>query len=69
MEAKGIRCQVHYIPIHLQPFYRNNFGFKTGDFSIAEEFYKQEISIPIYPTLDEIDLKYITTSIIESLES
>ena len=69
MEAKGIHCQVHYIPIHMQPFYRNNYGFKTGDFSIAEEFYKQEISIPMYPTLDEIDLKYITTSIIESLES
>jgi dTDP-4-amino-4,6-dideoxygalactose transaminase len=69
MEAKGIRCQVHYIPIHMQPFYRNNYGFKTGDFPISEEFYRQEISIPMYPTLEEIDMNYITTSIIETLEN
>ena len=69
MEAKGIRCQVHYIPIHLQPFYKNNYGFKSGDFPVAEEFYRQEISIPMYPTLEEIDLNYITSSLTESLES
>jgi UDP-4-amino-4,6-dideoxy-N-acetyl-beta-L-altrosamine transaminase len=69
MEAKGIRCQVHYVPIHLQPFYRKNYKFKAGDFPVAEKFYEQEISIPMYPSLEENDLKYITTSIIESLES
>jgi dTDP-4-amino-4,6-dideoxygalactose transaminase len=69
MEAKGIRCQVHYIPIHLQPFYKNNYGFKSGDFPVAEEFYRQEISIPMYPTLEEIDLNYIISSLTESLES
>ena len=69
MEAKGIRCQVHYVPIHLQPFYRKNYRFKAGDFPVAEKFYEQEISIPMYPSLEENDLKYITTSIIESLES
>jgi|BarGraIncu00222A_1022003.scaffolds.fasta_scaffold16130_2 UDP-4-amino-4,6-dideoxy-N-acetyl-beta-L-altrosamine transaminase len=69
MEAKRIRCQVHYIPIHMQPFYRNNYGFKEGDFPVAEKFYKQEISIPMYPALKETDLNYITSSIIESLES
>jgi dTDP-4-amino-4,6-dideoxygalactose transaminase len=53
----------------MQPFYRNNYGFKEGDFPVAEKFYKQEISIPMYPALKETDLNYITSSIIESLES
>jgi UDP-4-amino-4,6-dideoxy-N-acetyl-beta-L-altrosamine transaminase len=68
LESKGIRGQVHYVPIHIQPYYKNNYGFKKGDFPIAEEFYKQEISIPMYPTLDETDLNYISTSIIETLD-
>ena len=51
MGKKGISLQVHYIPIHLQPFYQNNFKFKKGDFPIAENFYLKEVSLPIYPDL------------------
>lgn len=68
MKEKNILLQVHYVPVHLQPFYKNNFGFKTGDFPIAEIFYERELSIPIYPTLTNDDLSYITQSIIETLE-
>ena len=46
-----IKLQVHYIPIHLQPYYRKNFGFKKGDFPVAESFYKKEVSLPIYFSL------------------
>lgn len=59
----GINCQVHYIPVHLQPYYRKNYGFKNGDFPIAEKFYEREISIPIYPSLSNKDLKYIANTI------
>jgi dTDP-4-amino-4,6-dideoxygalactose transaminase len=59
LRSKNIYGQVHYIPVHLQPYYRKNFGFKEGDFPVAEEFYKREISIPIYPALQEDDLAYI----------
>ncbi len=55
MKANGFILQVHYIPIHFQPYYQRNFGFKKGDFPISEEFYKQEVSIPIYPDLMEED--------------
>lgn len=47
----GIFLQVHYIPIHLQPYYRKMFGYKRGDFPISEEAYNQEVSLPLYPTL------------------
>ena len=53
---KGINLQVHYIPIHLQPFYKKNFGYKKNQFPEAEKFYKKEISLPIFPDLKSKDL-------------
>ena len=55
-KKKGINLQVHYIPIHLQPFYKKKFGYKINQFSNAEEFYKREVSLPIYPELKMDDL-------------
>ncbi|MEW6195433.1 MAG: UDP-4-amino-4,6-dideoxy-N-acetyl-beta-L-altrosamine transaminase [Bacteroidota bacterium] len=68
LKEQRILGQVHYIPVHLQPFYRNNFGFRPGDFPVAEKFYEQEVSIPMYPTLTNEDLEYITGAIIETVE-
>ena len=68
MKENNILLQVHYVPVHLQPFYRNNFGFKHGDFPISEKFYERELSIPMYPALSNDDLNYITASIIKILE-
>ena len=47
----GIGVQVHYIPIHSQPFYKN-LGFMEGDFPNSENYYKRSISIPLYAGLD-----------------
>ena len=51
MKEAGINLQTHYIPVHLHHFYQKNFGFKLGDFPMSEEFYRREISIPLYPEL------------------
>ena len=52
MKSYGINLQNFiYIPIHLQPYYKTKFGFKSGDFPNSEYFYNNEISLPIYPTL------------------
>jgi UDP-4-amino-4,6-dideoxy-N-acetyl-beta-L-altrosamine transaminase len=59
MEKNGIKLQVHYKPVHLQPFYKKKFGFNYGDFNHAENFYKNEISIPIYPTLSLVEINKI----------
>jgi len=55
MNESGINLQVHYIPIHLQPFYKKNFGFKKGDYPVAESLYSKEVSLPIYPSLSKKD--------------
>lgn len=53
----GVGTQVHYIPVHLLPYYRKNLGFKRGDYPLAEAFYEQELSLPLYPdlTVDEVE--------------
>ena len=56
VKRKGVQLQVHYIPIHLQPFYKKKFGYKVNQFPNAEKFYKKEVSLPIYPDLKNNDL-------------
>ena len=63
LKKRGVIPQVHYIPIHLQPYYRKKFGFKKGDFPLAEKFYEQEVSLPIFYTLKFEKVKYISNLI------
>lgn len=61
MRDAGILVNVHYIPVHLQPYYKN-IGFVRGQFPHAEQYYKEAISLPMYPTLtNEQQDKVITT--------
>ena len=50
LRSKNMYVNLHYLPIHLQPFYRK-FGFKKNQFPVAEEYSETAISIPIYPNL------------------
>lgn len=51
MNRHQIDLQVHYIPIHLHPYYRQHLGYRRGDFPVAEKVYEQEVSLPLYPSL------------------
>ena len=51
MRSKDIGVNVHYIPIHTQPFYVK-LGFSVGDFPVAEDYYSKAISIPIFGSLN-----------------
>ena len=64
LQNENISLQVHYIPIHLQPYYSKKYNFKIGDFPVAENFYKNEISLPIYPNLSLDDQDYVISKII-----
>lgn len=62
LRQKGLNLQVHYIPVHLQPYYKR-FGFKEGDFPNAEAYYKKTISLPLYYGLKNSDVKTIVNII------
>lgn len=53
LREQGIGVQVHYMPVHLHPYYQQRFSFREGDFPVAERFYEQAISLPLYPDLSD----------------
>jgi len=63
---KNIGANVHYIPIHTQPYYQR-MGFKQGDFPNAEDYYQHSISLPVFPTLTDDEQNYIIDTLKESL--
>ena len=65
MKVSGINLQVHYIPIHLQPFYMRNYGFQTNDYPVSENFYNNVVSLPIYPDLSMDEVELIVNNILE----
>lgn len=62
LQGSGIQVNVHYIPIHLQPFYRR-MGFQVGDFPEAEAYYARVISLPLYAGLSEADQDFVIRKI------
>ena len=69
MKELGINLQVHYIPIHLQPFYKKNYGFNFGEYPISESFYKNEISLPIYYDLSMDDVSLVADNILKFISA
>ncbi len=64
LRDKGIGVNVHYIPVHTQPWYQQ-MGFKTGSYPEAEKFYDEAISLPIFPDLQDDDFSFIVDSLHE----
>lgn len=67
LREKGIEVNLHYIPVHTQPYYRK-LGFKAGDFPEAEKYYREAISIPMYYKMTEEIQEYVIKSIKEVLK-
>lgn len=64
LREQNIYAQIHYIPCHLMPYYRQ-FGWKEGDMQNAENYYKHCISLPMYPTLNEELQQFVIDKILE----
>jgi UDP-4-amino-4,6-dideoxy-N-acetyl-beta-L-altrosamine transaminase len=64
LRNKNIVCQVHYIPAHLMPYYRQ-FGWKEGDMPVAENYYRNCMSLPLFPTLKDEEQEYVLKMIEE----
>jgi len=67
LREKNIYAQVHYVPVHLMPYYRQ-FGWKDGDLPIAEKYYLNCLSLPMYPTLTEDEQIFVIKNIVEFYE-
>jgi len=67
LRAADILVNVHYIPIHLQPYYQS-MGFKAGGFPNAEAYYQRAISLPLYAGLTEVEQDYVIAKLRELLQ-
>ena len=68
MIKRNIKLQVHYIPLHTQPYYKKISGLKKGDLPNSENFYERQISLPIYPSLDKNSINKVIKSIISFIK-
>jgi len=59
--SKNIRVQVHYIPVPLQPWYRQTLGFSEGQFPNAEAYYETCLSLPLFPAMTDADVERVVT--------
>jgi len=63
LQKERIGVQVHYLPLHLQPFYMKKFGYKIGDFPIAERYYQRAITLPLFPKMTNKDVNDVIRSV------
>jgi UDP-4-amino-4,6-dideoxy-N-acetyl-beta-L-altrosamine transaminase len=62
LREQGIGVNLHYIPVHTQPYYRS-LGFKPGGFPEAEQYYREAISLPMYPTMTEAEQDRVVSAL------
>jgi len=56
MKARNIGTSVHFIPVHLHPYYRKKYGYSTADFPVAAANYERLVSLPLHPRLSDVDV-------------
>jgi len=54
---------VHYIPVHLHPYYRNKFGYRSGEYPIAEDAYQRLISLPMFHGMSDQDVEDVIVAV------
>jgi len=66
LRSAGLGVNVHYIPVHLQPYYRN-LGFAPGDFPNAEEYYAKAITLPLFPMMTDAQRDTVLSAVQDAL--
>lgn len=63
MAGEGIGMSVHFIPLHIQPYWRERYGFKAEDFPVAYDTYRRAASLPIYPKMTDDDVERVIEAV------
>lgn len=67
LRRRGLGVNVHYIPVHLQPYYRNRFGYQPGDYPYAEEYYARALTLPLFPAMTDAEVQQVIGAVEETL--
>lgn len=63
LRAEGLGVNVHYVPVHLHPYYRQTFGYRGGEYPVAERAYAQLISLPMFHGMTDQDVEDVCTAV------
>lgn len=63
LRQRGIGTAVHFIPLHLHPYYQRVWGYRSGDFPVAEDYFERCISLPIYPGMTDAAVNRVIESL------
>ena len=64
LRRSGLGVNVHYIPVHLHPYYQEEFGTRRGDCPVAEAAYEEILSLPLFPAMTDLDIERVTETIL-----
>ena len=67
MRATGIGVNVHYIPVHMQPYYQR-LGFSEGQFPVSERYYARCLSLPMFASLTDVQLDHVVEQLARLLQ-
>ncbi len=68
LRSKGIGVNVHYLPVHLHPFYQKHFGTSPGNCPVAESISKKILSLPLFPDMSDEDVNEVINKVIETVD-
>jgi dTDP-4-amino-4,6-dideoxygalactose transaminase len=68
LDELGIGASVHFIPLHLHPHYQNRYGYKPGDFPVAERLFERSVSLPIWPDMIDQQVDRVAATLLDVLE-
>ena len=63
LKEQGVGTSVHFIPLHLHPYYRDKFGYAPDDFPNATQIYQRIISLPIYPKMTKANIEHVIAAV------
>ncbi len=67
MKRRNIGASVHFIPLHIQPYYRNTFGYEEEEFPVAYREYQRELSLPIYSKMTDGDVQDVVEAVLATV--
>ena len=69
LRAENLGVNVHYIPVHQHPYYRERFGYKGGEYPVAEDAYERLISLPMFHAMTDQDTEDVVAAVNKVLEA
>jgi perosamine synthetase len=69
LKKRGIGTSVHFIPLHMHPYYKKTYGYREEDFPVASQQYQRYLSLPIFPGMTESQIDYVIENVLEIIKA